>query len=72
MCYVFYGDDLSIIVYYNFYYDGCFSACSYNLSYLLIIFKSLICFREYLSFFGYDVGFVDVVKFDYRSFYIKF
>ena len=27
---------------------------------------------EYLSFFGYDVSFVDVVKFDYRNFYIKF
>jgi hypothetical protein len=27
---------------------------------------------EYLSFFGYDVSFVDVVKFDYRIFYIKF
>ena len=27
---------------------------------------------EYLRFFGYDVGFVDVVKFDYRNFYIKF
>ena len=24
MCYVFYGDDLSNIVWNNFYYDGCF------------------------------------------------
>ena len=24
------------------------------------------------EFFGYDVSFVDVVKFDYRNFYIKF
>ena len=31
-----------------------------------------MCFCEYLSFFGYDVRFVDVVKFDYRIFYIKF
>ena len=31
-----------------------------------------MCFCEYLSFFEYDVSFVDVVKFDYRSFYIKF
>jgi len=31
-----------------------------------------MCFCEYLSFFGYDVSFVDVVKFDYRNFYIKF
>ena len=30
MCYVFYGDDLSIIVWNNFYYDGCFSAYSYT------------------------------------------
>ena len=29
-------------------------------------------FCEYLSFFGYDVSFVDVMKFDYRIFYIKF
>ena len=33
------------------------------------IFIHLICFHEYLSFFGYDVGFVDVVKFGYRTFY---
>ena len=38
MCYMFYGDDLSLIVFDNYDYDGCFSACSYNLSYLLIIF----------------------------------
>ena len=31
-----------------------------------------MCFCEYLSFFGYDVSFVDVVKFDYRNFCIKF
>ena len=30
MCYVFYGDDLSLIVYDNYDYDGCFSACSYT------------------------------------------
>ena len=44
MCYVFYGDDLSLIVYYNHDYDGCFSACSYNLSYLLI---NYLLFIEY-------------------------
>ena len=33
------------------------------------IFIHWICFHEYLSFFGYDVGFVDVVKFGYRTFY---
>ena len=28
---------------------------------------------EYLNYiFKYDVSFVDVVKFDYRNFYIKF
>ena len=45
MCYVFYGDDLSYIVWNNFNYDGCFSACSYT-------------FCEYLNFLKYDVGFV--------------
>ena len=53
-------------------YDGCFSACSYNLSYywlMFILLILLICFHEYLSFFEYDVGFVDVVKFGYRNFY---
>ena len=57
----------------NYDYDDCFSACSYNLSYLLYYtFNIMNVLCEYLSFFGYDVSFVDVVKFDYRNFYIKF
>lgn len=43
-----------------------FSARSYKLSYLLKLSNKCAC--EYLIFFGYDVRFVDVVKFDYRNF----
>ena len=44
-----------------------FSACSYKLSCLLKLSNKCAC--EYLIFFGYDVRFVDVVKFDYRNFW---
>ena len=43
-----------------------FSARSYKLSCLLKLSNKCAC--EYLIFFGYDVRFVDVVKFDYRNF----
>ena len=51
---MYYGDDLSKIVYHNNYNDGCFPHVAIH------------C--EYLSFFRYDVGFVDVVNIDTVNF----
>lgn len=54
MCYVFYGDDLSIIVWNNFYYDGCIPhvAINYHIYCINLIINLLNMLREYLSFSG--------------------
>ena len=68
MLYV-YGDGLSQLLHGAIYdYDDCFFPhVAIILSCLLKLSNKCAC--EYLIFFGYDVRFVDVVKFDYRNFW---
>ena len=44
-----------------------FSACSYNFIMFIILLMNVLLWVS--EFFGYDVRFVDVVKFDYRNFW---